>query len=131
MKPWPLYTCPGKFAQGHHFNFLPEKVTSLVGHDKMHQWISMVSCAGGPNSPCSDFWEGQPYFLGNVTNRHLLLPQTKYPTDQHYSLICSHAVQTDPNFTAAWLEGPKIGAAQATSWWNHPVHSHKILAQCS
>ena len=20
-----------------------------MGHDKMHQWISMVSCAGGPN----------------------------------------------------------------------------------
>ena len=56
---------------------------------------------------------------------------TKYPTDQHCSLICSQAVRTDPNFTAACLQGPEIGAVQATSWWNHPAHSHKTLAQCS
>ena len=55
----------------------------------------------------------------------------KYPNDQQYSLIFSHAVQTDPNFTAAWLRGPGIGAVQATSWWNHAGHSQKTLAQCS
>ena len=50
VKPWPLYTCPDKFAQSHHLVFvLLKKITSMVGHDKMHQWISMVSCAGGPN----------------------------------------------------------------------------------
>ena len=24
-----------------------------------------------------------------------------------------------------------ISAVQATSWWTHPVHNHKTLAQCS
>ena len=38
-----------------------------------------------------------PIVSGNFAHRHLRLPQTKYPTDQHYSLICSHAVQRDPN----------------------------------
>ena len=73
---------------------------------------------------------------GQFTHRRLRLPQTKYHTDQHSSLICSHAVQTDPNFTVvwsleqiqSWLRGLEIGAVQATSWWNHPVHSHRTLA---
>ncbi len=34
----------------------------------------MVSCAGGPNSPCSDFWEGQPYFLGHVRTLSVIKP---------------------------------------------------------
>ena len=65
------------------------------------------------------------------TNRRFRLPQTKYPAATQF--------KTDPNFTAvwsleqiqSWLRGREIGAVQATSWWNHPAHNHRTLAQCS
>ena len=58
---------------------------------------------------------------------------TTSKTGQSKLMICSHVDQMNPNFTAVWcqakikscLEVPDIKAVQATSWWNHPVHSSR------
>ena len=101
-----------------------------------------VSPSGSLWTACFSHWKGDQeasaaaHDAGIYNNhRHLRLP---FATDKKYTPGTSTTThssaatqQTDPNFTAAWLRGPEIGAVQATFWWNHPVHSHKTLAQCS